>query len=130
MNNNDIFTPTRQDCPYFPELLENRKLRHELEYERKRRVGAEANSVLALLSGLLAGTFLSGSITVLIVNSGMGHGTAEAYARLFVSLGFAFLGFSFALLGLNTFLSSIIRRHNERKKYKNELNNNEENDHV
>lgn len=116
MTNEDTSTSKKQSCPYFPDIMENRKLCQELVRERKRRETAEMDSRMSLLFGFIAGAFSVGIIVFLIMRSGMERETAEAFARLFATWTTLFFAFVILLQITNSIISCIIRWHNERKK--------------
>lgn len=106
----------KQHCPNFGELLNNWKLRQELERERKRREEAE-------LYGKALATFLSIFCVLVVIAvvlfaaySGMSTEAIEAYARLFVSCSLLLFVINFTLLSVKIALKAIIRKYDERKK--------------
>lgn len=125
--NNDISYPKRQqDCPYMPDLLENRKLKHELERERKRREEAEKHSLpFTIFNGLLT-VLLIAAITFLISHSGQNSEEITAYTRLVYGYAALFFSVALAFLAINFTLG----RHNDSKKHKVKSKSNEENNHV
>lgn len=116
MTNENTSTPKKQSCPYFPGIMENYKLRHELERERKRRKEAELSNGTNFLGGLIIGAFSVGVIMFLILRSGMERETAEAFAQLFATWTTLFFAFAILLQITKSIISRIIHWHNERKK--------------
>lgn len=118
MNNNDTYRPQNRGCPYFPDLIENQKLRHELKRVYKQEEEMELhNKVLTIINFLLI-AFIVGAAIFLTIYSGMGAEVIEAYFHLFVSFAALMVAFAFALLTVDVILRAIIRRRNERKKQK------------
>lgn len=100
-------------CPNFDDLLENRKLRHDLERERQRREDAEKHSRVLTTISFVVIALIAGLVMLLITYSGMSAEVIHAY-RLFGSFAFLLFGFGFALASVNWFLGAI-KRHNQRK---------------
>lgn len=114
MNANDTPTPQKHDCPYFPELLENRKLRHELERERNRREEAEKQCLpFTIINGLLS-LLLFAAFVALVTYGGQNCEDMTTFTYLVYGYMFLFFTFSLALMTVNTTLD----RHAKRKKEK------------
>lgn len=101
-------------CPNFDYILENRKLRHDLERERQRREDAEKHSRVLTTISFVVIALIAGLVMLLITYSGMSAEVIYAYGRLFCSFAFLLFGFGFALASVNWFLGAI-KRHNQRK---------------
>lgn len=96
-------------CPNFDDLLENRKLRHDLERERQRREDAEKHSRVLTTISFVVIALIAGLVMLLITHSGMSAEVIHAYARLFGSFAFLLFAFGFALTSVNWFLGAIKR---------------------
>lgn len=102
-------------CPNFDDLLENRKLRHDLERERQRREDAEKHSRVLTTISFVVIALIAGLVMLLITYSGMSAEVIHAYARLFGSFAFLLFGFSFALASANWAVGTIINKRRQRK---------------
>lgn len=85
-----------KECPYFPDLLENQQLRHELNRERQKREAAEMHSgLISKLSGFISTLFLCG-IVVFVMCSSSKCEDPQAYVDLIQ--GYSLLFFSLSVL--------------------------------
>lgn len=104
MNTSDNNSPKRQDCPYFPELLNNWQLRKELEKERRRRENAEKNQRFLSFVSLLFLLVACIAVTIFITHSGMSVEEISAYAALIAACSSLLFTFSMALTMVNVTL--------------------------
>ncbi len=113
-------------CPNFGELLQNWKLKNELERERKRREEVEKHNAALTAVGFFLLTLLVAAVVIFITHSGMSAETMEAQAHLLSAHALLFFAFSCSLLAVKSIVNSIIRRYTERKKEKDTTDKKEE----
>lgn len=113
--NNTTPAPQKQECPYFPELLETQKLRRKLEQEHKLRKEAEAQNIWGFIVGCLASFVFTLVVMQVLISVGMNAETAEACARIACACAILFLTFSFVLLTINFILGCHVKHKQEKK---------------
>lgn len=101
-------------CPNFSEVLENRKLRHELELDRERRKAVEKDSWVLTIVGFLFLVFLAVAVLLFITHSNMTAEAIEAYTHLVRACSALFLALGFVLLAIY----SLLTWHSKHKKQK------------
>lgn len=114
--NNTTPTPQKQECPYFPELLETQKLRRKLEQEHKLRKEAEAQNIFRFIVGCLVSFVFTLVIMQVLISVSINAEIAATYA----SLTYACAALFFSLgLAMGT-LDSVLNGHAKRKQEKND----------
>lgn len=114
--NNTTPAPQKQECPYFPELLETQKLRRELEREQKLRKEAEAQNKLGFIAGCLMSFLLTLMVMWLLISVSINAEIAETYAKLTFACAALFFSLGLAMGTLN----SVLNGHANRKQKKND----------
>lgn len=114
MNNSNMSPREKRDCPLLPDLLENQKLRHELERERARRKEAEGRNCVFSFIGFVLNVFHVGVLLLAAKYSDMSAETIEACAHLLGSCAVLLI-----VLDLTPFaVRETLRAYGKRKKEK------------